>query len=55
MTEALDRNDWTLGEVLDAHREAMQNELHTALVGRVQSYDVDQIRQPRSSSFSSAP
>lgn len=42
MTEALDRNDWTLGEVLDAHREAMQNELHTALVGRVQSYDVDQ-------------
>ncbi len=39
MTEEIDRPDWTLAEYMEAFRGALQNELHTALVGRVESYD----------------
>lgn len=33
------RDDWTLAELLDAEREATQDELHTSFPGRVESYD----------------
>lgn len=39
MTEGLDRQDWTLEELLEATLEARQNELHVALPGRIDSYD----------------
>lgn len=39
MTEGQDRGDWSLEELLDAFREATQNELHTAIPGRVDAYD----------------
>lgn len=39
MTEEIDRPDWTLAEYMEAFRGALQNELHTALVGRIESYD----------------
>src|SRR5690606_15352833 len=39
MTEEVHRDDWTLGELLDGWREALQDELHTAFPARVESYD----------------
>lgn len=38
MSEDLDRDDWTVEGLLDAHREAWAEELHTALPGRVERY-----------------
>lgn len=39
MTEGIDRDDWTLEELLEAFRDALEDELHTALPARVESYD----------------
>lgn len=39
MSEDRDRDDWTLSELLDAEREATQDELHTSFPGRIESYD----------------
>ncbi len=41
MTEDLEREDITLAELFAATREAWQEELHTALPARVESYDAD--------------
>lgn len=37
--EDLDREDWDLAGLLDATRDAWAEDLHTALPGRVESYD----------------
>lgn len=39
MTEGTDRDDWSLEELLEAWRDGLQDELHTALPARVDSYD----------------
>jgi hypothetical protein len=41
MSEDLDRDDFDLGALFEAHRDALQDALHTALPGRVESYDAD--------------
>lgn len=38
MSEDLDRDDWTIEALLEAHREAWGEELHTALPARVERY-----------------
>lgn len=39
MTEGVERDDWTIAELLEAYGEAAASELHTALPARVESYD----------------
>lgn len=39
MTEGVQRDDWTLGELLDAWGDSQSNELGVAGPGRVESYD----------------
>lgn len=39
MTEDVDRGDWDGPELLEAFADALCSELHTALPGRVESYD----------------
>lgn len=42
MTEGIERDDWSLSELLDAHAEAQRNETSTAFPARVESYDAGQ-------------
>lgn len=42
MTEGIERDDWSLAELLDAHADAQRNEISTAFPARVESYDAGQ-------------
>lgn len=41
MTEDVERSDHTLAELLEDFRQALEDELHTAIPGRIDEYDID--------------